>query len=80
MPNVLNSYKKRRRVFQSFRTKPKKIICKKGYFYENILISVNLKLFTYLEDFKLKGAHASPYMILTIFDELLIKKGLYFLF
>ena len=28
-----------------------------------------------MEDFKLKGVHASPYLIITMFDELLVKRG-----
>ena len=34
-----------------------------------------MKLFTYLEDIKKKGVNAQPYFILTLFDELLNKKG-----
>ena len=32
-------------------------------------------MFTYLEDFKKKGTNAAPYLVLTMFDELLFKKG-----
>ena len=33
-------------------------------------------MFTYLEDFKQHGANATPYFVMTLFEELLFKKGI----
>ena len=33
-------------------------------------------MYTYLDDFKRLGANAAPYLIITMFDELLFKKGI----
>ena len=34
-------------------------------------------MFTYLEDFKKLGTNATPYFVLTCFDELINKKGIF---
>jgi len=41
--------------------------------YANNII---IKMFTYLEDFKKLGTNATPYFVLTCFDELINKKGI----
>ena len=35
-----------------------------------------MKLCTYLEDFKRQGTNAQPYVVFTLFTELLFKKGI----
>ena len=42
--------------------------------YANNII---IKMFTYLEDFKKLGTNATPYFVLTCFDELINKKGIF---
>ena len=47
-----------------------------GYFFLLSQSQGKSNLFTFLEDYKKNPDHAVPYLVITLFDELLISKGL----